>query len=233
MSLVTLRGVSKTFPQALKPAVEDISLSVEEGERVAIVGQSGSGKTTLLNIALGFTEPTQGEVSIAHPDTTGLVFQNPAASLDPRWTIRDIIAEGVSQKTRVRDDDIEDALRSVKLAPDDLMDRYVSDISGGQAQRVAIARALISHPQLLVADEPVSAVDVLGKQHIIETLKTMQDEQRFAMLIVLHDLGVAQQLSDTIVVMYQGRIVERGATAEVLKNPQHEYTKRLISAARW
>ncbi len=233
MSLVTLRGVSKTFPQALKPAVEDISLSVEEGERVAIVGQSGSGKTTLLNIALGFTEPTQGEVSIAHPDTTGLVFQNPAASLDPRWTIRDIIAEGVSQKTRVRDDDIEDALRSVKLDPDDLMDRYVSDISGGQAQRVAIARALISHPQLLVADEPVSAVDVLGKQHIIETLKTMQDEQRFAMLIVLHDLGVAQQLSDTIVVMYQGRSVERGATAEVLKNPQHEYTKRLISAARW
>lgn len=233
MSLVTLRGVSKTFPQALKPAVEDISLSVEEGERVAIVGQSGSGKTTLLNIALGFTEPTQGEVSIAHPDTTGLVFQNPTASLDPRWTIRDIIAEGVSQKTRVRDDDIEDTLRSVKLDPDDLMDRYVSDISGGQAQRVAIARALISHPQLLVADEPVSAVDVLGKQHIIETLKTMQDEQRFAMLIVLHDLGVAQQLSDTIVVMYQGRIVERGATAEVLKNPQHEYTKRLISAARW
>lgn len=233
MSLVTLRGVSKTFPQALKPAVEDISLSVEEGERVAIVGQSGSGKTTLLNIALGFTEPTQGEVSIAHPDTTGLVFQNPAASLDPRWTIRDIIAEGVSQKTRVRDDDIEDALRSVKLDPDDLMDRYVSDISGGQAQRVAIARALISHPQLLVADEPVSAVDVLGKQHIIETLKTMQDEQRFAMLIVLHDLGVAQQLSDTIVVMYQGRSVEQGATAEVLKNPQHEYTKRLISAARW
>lgn len=123
-------------------------------------------------------------------------------------------------------------LNSVDLG-EELLTRYVSDISGGQAQRVAIARALLCNPRLLVADEPVSAVDVLGKQHIIHTLAQIQKERELATLLVLHDLGVAQQVSDTLIVMHHGQIVERGLTQEVLNNPQHDYTKQLIAAARW
>ena len=224
MSLLSLREVSHSFVGAHEPAVHAVSLSVSEGERVAIVGQSGSGKTTVLNIALGFITPQAGEVEIADPASTGLVFQNPLTSLDPRWTVERIVREGST--TQVDRSDVISALHSIDLG-EELLGRYVSDISGGQAQRVAIARALLSNPSLLVADEPVSAVDVLGKQHIIETLARIQRERNLATLIVLHDLGVAQQVSDTLVVMHRGRIVEQGSTREILVHPQHEYTKQL------
>lgn len=230
MSLLSLCEVSHSFAGAHEPAVHAVSLSVSEGERVVIVGQSGSGKTTVLNIALGFITPQAGEVEIADPASAGLVFQNPLTSLDPRWTVERIVREGST--TQVDRSDVISALHSIDLG-EELLGRYVSDISGGQAQRVAIARALLSNPSLLVADEPVSAVDVLGKQHIIEALARIQRERNLATLIVLHDLGVAQQVSDTLVVMHRGRIVEQGSTREILAHPQHEYTKQLIDAARW
>ncbi|TCD54978.1 ATP-binding cassette domain-containing protein [Alloscardovia theropitheci] len=230
MALIELRNVRKVFPTTQTPALDNVSVTVHEGERVAVVGQSGSGKTTLLNIALGFTSATSGAVQTADPHTTGLVFQNPITSLDPRWKVCDIVREGKSGSSY---EEVREALENVSLDPDVVMDRYISDISGGQAQRVAIARALISEPKLLVADEPVSAVDVLGKQYIIDTFQHAHEERGLAMLIVLHDLGVAQKLSDTIVVMHEGKIVEHGDTQQVLTHPEHSYTKKLIEAARW
>lgn len=230
MSVLSLNHVTKIYRGEVAPALHDVSFTVSEGERVAIVGESGSGKTTSLNIALGFDVPSSGDVQVADPQTTGLVFQNPAASLDPRWRVERIVSEGVPG---VGEAEVRAALAAVSLDYDELSQRYISDISGGQAQRVAIARALVSEPTLLVADEPVSAVDVLGKKHIIESLRSVQEDRGLASLIVLHDLGVAQQLSERIIVMQAGRVVEDGATAEVLAHPQHRYTAQLIDAARW
>ncbi|WP_018143159.1 ABC transporter ATP-binding protein [Alloscardovia criceti] len=230
MELVKLQGVSHTFRGETQPAVQNISLSIHSGERVALVGQSGSGKTTILNIALGFITPSQGQVQVANAQSTGLIFQNPSSSLNPRLTVEQIVQEGKPEASR---EEVEQALASVSLEPREVLHKYVGDISGGQAQRVAIARALMDKPDLIVADEPVSAVDVLGKQQIISTLHQLQQERAYASLIVLHDLGVAQQLSDTIIVLHNGVIVEQGKTQEILASPQQEYTRRLIAAAQW
>lgn len=229
-NLIEFSHVSVTYNGEKSQALDDVSFAVPEGRVVALVGQSGSGKTTALKVALGMIKPTAGEVRKADPASTGLIFQNPASSLNPRWNVKHIVAEGKADAT---DEDIENALRQASLDPAEMMKRYAGDMSGGQAQRVAIARALVSTPQLLIADEPLSAVDVLGKKQIIETLETIHHERRLAMLMVLHDLGIAQRLADDIVVLHDGKVVESGETRQIISTPQHEYTKELLRAARW
>ncbi|MFD0705399.1 ABC transporter ATP-binding protein [Alloscardovia venturai] len=217
------RGAAQQF------ALKDVSFAVPEGKIVALVGQSGSGKSTLVRLALGMLHTETGYVRAAERAHTGLIFQNPLQSLNPRWSVEKIVREG---QPSASDEEIARVLEQVSLKPHDVLHKYAGDMSGGQAQRVAIARALISQPDLLIADEPLSAVDVLGKKQIIEVLEDIRSARSLAMLIVLHDLGIAQRLADEIVVLHEGQIVEQGSVRDIISHPKHEYTKQLIEAAK-
>ncbi|EFA22570.1 ATP-binding cassette domain-containing protein [Bifidobacterium gallicum] len=237
-----------------------VDVRVHEGECVAVVGQSGSGKTTLTRIVFGLDEP---DASVAGMDVryrgrsvlgragrdalrqlraeSGIVYQNPFDSLDPRWTVGKSVAEPLRLLHRLDADRVTDAavdeavaqaLRTVALDPDEFVWRYPVDMSGGQAQRAAIARAIVKHPEVLLADEPMSAIDVAARLQIIDALQAARARNpRMAIVMVSHDLGVVQQLADRIVVMVDGAIVEQGPTDEVIHNPQHAYTRELIAAA--
>lgn len=232
-----------------------VSLSVGADETVAVIGGSGSGKTTLTRILFGLDRPDAGIVRFEGRSVlddaktmsslynqTGLVFQDPYGSLDPRWTIGRSVAEPLEARADGRSGKASDirarvewALRSVSLDPR-LASRYPSDLSGGQAQRAAIARAIVSRPSVLLADEPMSAIDVAARMQVIDalaSLRTASHEQgrSLAIVVVSHDLGVVRRIADRIVVIHDGRIVEQGPTTHILRHPSHAYTKRLIDAA--
>ena len=248
--LIEAIGLNKAFIRSGRriTAARDVSLSVRYGESVAIVGESGSGKTTAVRMALGLEQPDSGQVFYNGGNTrkkkcrdglrsvTGLIFQDPYSSMDPRWTAGQIVEEplvlrgGLSRKEM--DDKACDSLAAVGLDPSDFMGRFPQDMSGGQAQRVAIARALVSGPKLLVADEPMSAVDVSGRLQIVKVFNKLR-AQGISMLMVLHDLGLAQQLADTVVVMHNGKVIETGSSRQVLGHPLQPYTRELIAAAQW
>ncbi|WP_334147155.1 ABC transporter ATP-binding protein [Microbacterium sp.] len=255
MSLIEARGLSRdffvpkrsTFERArTQTALHPTDLDVVEGSSVGIIGESGSGKSTLVRLLLGLDRPTAGTVAIGGRPVdaaasarslhwlrreTGLVFQDPYASLDPRMTAAQIIGEplwalGIDGDHRAR---VREVLVQVGLDAE-MADRYPHEFSGGQRQRIAIARAIVHGPRILVGDEPLSALDVTVRAQILELLIELRRTTDLTLLIVSHDIGVVQNLCDTVVVMKDGHVVERGATSDVLLHPQHDYTKALLAA---
>lgn len=262
--LLSVRGVDKSFGSRSRrtQVLFNVDMDVAEGECLAVIGGSGSGKTTLTRIAFGLEQADSGTVTyrgvalsgvrslgmLRLRNESGLVFQNPFTSLDPRWTAGESIAEGliarqaghraVAAGRRAASDDIAGAVRRalgmVGLDPDEFIGRYPVDMSGGQAQRVAIARAIVAEPRIVLADEPMSAVDVSGRVQILDALAEIRRKRpRTAMVIVSHDLGVVQHIADRIVVLHDGRIEETAATGDLLTHPQSAYTKQLIDTAAW
>jgi peptide/nickel transport system ATP-binding protein len=228
-------------------ALQDAALELRAGETVGIVGESGSGKSTLARCIMRLIDPTVGDIywgkdNIATKPESALrplrshiqvVFQDPNRSLNPRRKIVDSLSEGAMNFGASRADAmpaVAQILQKVKLPPE-AMERYPSQFSGGQRQRLAIARALMGKPQVLVADEAVSALDVSVQAQILNLLREVQAELGLGLLFITHDLRVAAQLCDRVIVMHQGRIVEQGKTAELYANPQQDYTKRLFDAA--
>jgi oligopeptide transport system ATP-binding protein len=228
-------------------AVDGVSFSLRSGETLGLVGESGCGKSTLARTVLQLLEPTAGSVRFEGKEITGLgrkqlqplrremqmIFQDPYASLNPRKRIGQIvgsplklhgIAEGKDLRTQV-----EELLDRVGLAPEHY-NRYPHEFSGGQRQRIGIARALALKPKLVIADEPVSALDVSIQAQIINLLEDLQDEFDLTYIFVAHDLGVVRHVADRVAVMYLGKIVEIGPSAEVYSNPVHPYTEALLSA---
>jgi peptide/nickel transport system ATP-binding protein len=228
-------------------ALQDAALELRAGETIGIVGESGSGKSTLARCIMRLIDPTEGDIfwgtnSIAKLKENELrplrshiqvVFQDPNRSLNPRRKIVDSLSEGAMNFGASRADAAAataQILQKVKL-PHEALERYPSQFSGGQRQRLAIARALMCKPQVLVADEAVSALDVSVQAQILQLLREVQAELGLGLLFITHDLRVAAQLCDRVIVMHQGRIVEQGKTGELYANPQQDYTKRLFDAA--
>jgi len=227
--------------------VRDVSFDVPRGGTLSLVGESGSGKSTVSRIAIRLETPTAGTVRFDGDDITALggralralrrrvqiVHQNPYASLDPKLRIRDIVAEpleafGIGTRAE-RAAHVARLLDQVALSTAHL-DRKPAELSGGQRQRVAIARAIALNPELLVLDEPVSALDVSVQAQILDLLTSLQSELGIGYLFISHDLAVVRQISDTVAVMRAGRVVEYGSTTEIFDNPQHEYTQTLLEA---
>jgi ABC-type glutathione transport system ATPase component len=231
------------------PVLADVSISVTAGRSVALVGESGAGKTTLLRLLLGLTRPTSGRILFDGAELTPrdrgrmrefrrnvqTVFQDPYSSLDPRQRVGRIIAEplrslGLAAAGPVgAGDRVAAALRAVGLPPDAAR-RYPHEFSGGQRQRIAIARAIVSEPRVLLADEPVSALDVSTRVRIIDLLAELQETRGLTVVVVSHDLAVVATLCRHTAVLERGRIVEQGDTAAVLGSPEHPYTRRLLES---
>jgi peptide/nickel transport system ATP-binding protein len=229
-------------------AVHRATFAVAPGETLAIVGESGSGKTTVMMSILGLVPQAQGRIELdgqalpaggsgqswqAARRRVQMVFQDPYSSLDPRMTIGDLVGEGLrleaGMTADIRRKRVADALRDVGLG-EDYAERYAHELSGGQRQRVAIARALVLRPEVIIADEPVSALDVTVQKQVLETLMSLQRSHGFACLLISHDLGVVEQIADRVVVMLRGHIVEEGTRDEVFDRPTHPYTRRLLQA---
>lgn len=229
----------------------DVNVEVWPGECLGIIGASGSGKSTLTRIMFGLEQPDSGDVlfngvSILGASgraqlrslraASGIVYQNPFASLDPRWTAGRSIAEPLrlagERDERGIGGQVSRAMELVGLEPSEFMGRYPMDMSGGQAQRVAIARAVVKDPQVMLADEAMSAIDVAARMQILDAFAAIRErDPNMAMVLVSHDLGVVQNIADRIVVMHEGRVVESGPSAQILEQPQQEYTRLLIAAA--
>lgn len=229
-------------------AVNGVSFQVKKGETFGLVGESGCGKTTLGRTIIRLYNPTSGEVVFSGKTISGkkdgelqkfltnniaMVFQDPIASLNPRMTVQEIIAEGLKIKG-IKDEAagrrmVEESLYRVGLLPEHAT-RYPHEFSGGQRQRIGIARALIVKPTMVIADEPISALDVSIQAQVINVLNDLKKEMGLTILFIAHDLSVVKYFSDTIGVMYRGRIVEMGEADKVYHNPLHPYTKSLISS---
>ncbi|MBT2790128.1 dipeptide ABC transporter ATP-binding protein [Paraburkholderia strydomiana] len=234
------------FRSQTSRAVHPSSLSVRAGETVAIVGESGSGKTSLAKAILGLAPIAQGQILLngkpflyagrdamqAARRSVQMVFQDPYSSLDPRMRVDALVREGLRLDTtldvKARQQRVATALADVGL--EQFGSRLVHQLSGGQRQRVAIARALASRPAVIIADEPVSALDVTVQKQILDMLVSLQKRYHFACLLISHDLGVVEQIADRVVVMFRGHIVEEGSRDAVFDNPSHPYTRRLLQA---
>jgi len=231
-------------------AVDGVSFSITRGEIFGLIGESGSGKTTTGKLVMKLIEPTSGKMIFDGEDCTHLdgnalqayrrkvqmIFQDPYASMNPRFKIRDVLAEplvihGLKPDRLEREAAIVRALEEVKMTPPaDYMARYPHMLSGGQRQRVATARTLILNPVMLVADEPVSMIDLSTRAEILHMMKEVQRDLGLSYLYITHDLSTARYFTDRIAVMYLGRIVEMGKADDIIDNPLHPYTKALIEA---
>ena len=238
-------------------AVEDVSLDICAGETLGLVGESGSGKSTLGRIVLRLIEPTSGAVLFDGVDLLKasrselrrlrrhmqIIFQDPFGSLDPRYRVEDVIAEplilhqnlgqgndpGTSRNAETRRQRVKELLRAVGM-DESAMSRYPHEFSGGQRQRIGIARALALRPKFIVADEPVSALDVSVGAQVVNLLQQLQREFGLTYLFISHSMPVVRYLSTRIAVMYRGKIVEIGSTEQITTQPQHEYTRKLLAA---
>ena len=228
-------------------ALEGVSFDLQAGRSLGVVGESGSGKSTLARLVMALEAPTSGRVLLDGQDLNALapaalraardklqmVFQDPYGSLDPHHTVQRIVTEPLqAQRATSRAEQREQAaqvLAQVGLRSTDL-DKYPHEFSGGQRQRIAIARALITRPRLIVADEPVSALDVSVQAQVLNLMLDLQQEFGITYLLISHDLAVVNHLCDEVVVLYQGRIVERGTPQELFHNAQHPYTRALLNA---
>ena len=266
MALIQIRNLTKIFHLSESTfgsrgaadcrrevrAVDDVSLDIQQGETLGLVGESGSGKTTLGRLILRLIESSAGSVAFDGVDVlkagaAGLrrlrrdmqiIFQDPFASLDPRFRVEDLIAEplvihgvsnGENQSRESRRRRVAELLRAVGM-DESALPRYTHEFSGGQRQRIGIARALALRPKFIVADEPVSALDVSVGAQIVNLLQTLQREFGLTYLFISHSMPVVRYLSTRIAVMYRGKIVEIGTTAEITSHPHSEYTKSLLAA---
>ncbi len=247
--LLELREVTKQFVRSGLPvrALEGVSFSIYPGETLGLVGESGSGKTTIARTILRLTEPSTGHIFFAGRDITHLsqralrplrremqlIFQDPYASLNPRMTVEAILAEplivhGIASRS-ARRERIAELLDLVGLAPEHAR-RYPHEFSGGQRQRIGIARALSVHPRLLIADEPVSALDVSIQAQVLNLLRTLQEKLGLTLLFIAHDLAVVRHISTRVAVMYLGALCEVAARDTLYGRPLHPYTQALLSA---
>jgi peptide/nickel transport system ATP-binding protein len=256
--LLSVENVTKYYPgrraslfaqAAPFRAVDDVSFTLREGQSIALVGRSGCGKSTLARIILALDRPTSGSIRLCGAETSVMdeaalrphrrnmqvVFQDPYGSFNPRHKVERLVAEPLhllekQPSTAERREMVTAALAEVGLAPRD-MDKYPHEFSGGQRQRLSIARAIITRPKLVVADEPVSALDVSIRAQILDLFADLNSRLGVAYLFITHDLTVARAITDDVMVMHEGRIVERGPTAHVLDHPQSEAAKALVAAA--
>ena len=255
MALLDIRGITRVYggrtPFGLEPpftALDNVSFSVSAGSIHGLVGESGSGKSTLARIVMALDRPTTGDIFLEGQSLFSLparvlkrrrrdfqmVFQDPLASLDPRYTVARIVAEPLHVlEQKPRSDEVRqkvvDSLGQVGLSADAL-DRFPHEFSGGQRQRIAFARALITRPKLVVADEPVSALDLSVQAQVLNLIMDMREKFGTAFLFISHDLAVVEAIADQVTVMRHGRIVETGTVADVFDRPQQAYTRELLAA---
>lgn len=241
------QGLWKREKQILK-AVDDISFQLQEGETLGIVGESGCGKSTLVRGILGLENVTSGSIELHGDELTILdrksfrskrrdlqiIFQDPLASLDPRMTVSEIISEPLQVfqpqlSSKERKQQVQQMMLRVGLLPNQI-NRYPHEFSGGQAQRIGIARALILKPELLICDEPVSALDVSIQAQIINLLMELQREMGLSMIFIAHDLSVVKHISHRVMVMYMGKMVEMASRDDLYRHPRHPYTKALMQS---
>lgn len=255
--LIATKGLKKYFHPSGRQfwkkagvikAVDDVSLEIRTGETLGLVGESGCGKSTLAKLIMGLETPTEGEILFegvninsysksawrGFRDKVQIIFQDPYASLNPRRTAGKTVGEPfyIRRKNLTKeeiDGHIGQLLKVVGLGPEH-RDRYPHEFSGGQRQRIGIARAISVQPALVIADEPVSALDVSIQAQILNLLKDLQDEFRLTYLFVSHNLAVIRHMSDRVAVMYLGRILETGTNEEIFRTPRHPYTRLLLSA---
>ena len=258
MALVEVDAVGKSYPRRVglgteqRAVVDNVSLSIESGETLGLVGESGSGKTTLARMILGLVEPTQGSVRVDGIDVARAsraelrrlrrqmqpVFQDPYAALNPRMKVLEIVTEPLlihRREAGIRTDSAALRAKAVELLHEVGLDesalgRYPHEFSGGQRQRIGIARALAVRPKFIVADEPVSALDVSVGAQIVNLLAQLQRDFGLTYLFISHSMPVVRYLSTRIAVMYRGKMVEVGATEQITERPQHPYTRSLLEA---
>ncbi|QNQ64182.1 ABC transporter ATP-binding protein [Brucella sp. 6810] len=247
--LLSVRGLAKHYQtrSATLKILDNVSFDIARGEVVGLVGESGSGKTTIGRSVLRLIEPTAGQIMFDGADVATLsaremrrqrrrmqyIFQDPFASLSPRMTIGEILMEGLNiQGIGTKAERLErarKALEQVELPPDTI-NRYAHEFSGGQRQRIGIARALTLEPDFIVADEPVSALDVSIQAQVVNLLRDLQQRLGLTMLFISHDLAVVEYICDRVIVLYLGRIMEIASSEDLYARPQHPYTRALLSA---
>jgi ABC-type oligopeptide transport system ATPase subunit len=253
--ILSARAIVKTFGGRqwfaaidAKRAVDNVDLDVNEGETLAIVGESGSGKSTLARILLGLVEPNGGTVEYYGRPVSSFtgqdwatfrkavqpVFQDPASSLNPRMRVETTLANVLRRHNlatrETLDAEIAKLLASVGLEAAQFRDRYPHQLSGGQQQRIAIARAMAVRPRLIIADEPLSSLDMSVQAQILDLLVSLKRSRNLGLVLISHDLNVVDAISDRVIVMYLGKVVEAGPTREVLGNPASDYTRSLLAA---
>ncbi|MGV8075506.1 MAG: ABC transporter ATP-binding protein [Syntrophobacteraceae bacterium] len=250
MEVIKLRKEFPTAKGRAVRAVDGVSFTIERGEIFGLIGESGSGKTTVGKLIMRLIKPTGGKIFFNGEDVTGfdkarlgqyrreiqMIFQDPYASLNPRFRVREALEEpliihGIGKTREERKDIIVKALEEVKLDPaSEFMPRYAHMLAGGQRQRTATARALILEPLLLVADEPVSMIDLSTRAEILHMMRDVQRKKGLTYLYITHDLSTARYFTDRLAVMYLGAVMEMGKTGDVIDNPRHPYTHALIEA---
>lgn len=256
MSFLEINNLKVHFPirggffntiQDYTYAVDGVSFSIEEGKTYGLIGESGSGKTTIGKAIVGLEQPTGGEIlyngqrvntkrirkKTGYNKEVQMIFQDVLSSLDPKKRIRDIIAEPIRNYEKLsEEEELEKILTLLNIVgmPPDALYKYPHEFSGGQRQRIGVARAVALNPKLIVADEPVSALDLSVQAQVLNFLKEIQKDFGLSYLFISHDLGVVKHMCDYIYIMYRGRFVETGTRDDIYNNPQHIYTKRLIAA---